>query len=83
MAITTGLSISQVAAEILHKTVKENIRLRFREMIEKDIEKQLDDYAKHIVTQVVEMKDPYSMDGLKVKVIFNLPDLKEGANVWK
>ena len=76
MAITTGLSVSHVAAEILHKTVKDTIRLRFREMIEKDIEKILDDYAKSIVTQVVEMNDPYSIDGVKVKVVFKLPDLK-------
>ena len=74
MAITTGTSVASVVSQALHATVKNELKQRFIELIVKDIELILDEYTRQIVTQVHEIKNPYSMDGLKINVTFKLPE---------
>jgi hypothetical protein len=76
MAMTHAMPLCKVVADILHKTVKDQIRLEFTAMLMKDIEPLLEEYTKQIVMQVAEMRDPYSIDGLRVKVDFKLPEIK-------
>jgi len=76
MAIVNGANITSILSSAIHSTVKDAIRQRFVEMITKDIEPILEEYTKQIVTRVYEMKDPYSMDGLKIDVTFKLPEMK-------
>jgi predicted AlkP superfamily phosphohydrolase/phosphomutase len=76
MAITSGLGVASIVSSAIHATIKNEIRQRFVEMITKDIEPILEEYTKQIVTRVYEMKDPYSMDGLKIDVTFKLPEMK-------
>lgn len=73
MAITSGQNVAQIISSALHSTIKNEIRQRFIEMVSKDIESMLDEYTRQIVTQVCEIKDPYSMNGLKINVTFKLP----------
>jgi hypothetical protein len=75
-ASLTGVSVASVVTHALHATIKNEIKQRFIELIVKDIEPILTEYANQIVTQVYEMKDPYSMDGLKINVTFKLPEMK-------
>ena len=76
MAMTNAAPLCSVVARILHDTVKDRIKLVFMEMVAKEVEPMLEEYAKQIVMQVAEMRDPYSIDGLKVKVDFKLPEVK-------
>lgn len=76
MALTTAAPVCQIVSSVLHQTVKDQIRLRFVEMITKDIEPILEEYTKQIVMQVAEMRDPYSIDSLKLMVQFKLPEVK-------
>jgi hypothetical protein len=76
MAVTSAVPLCKVVADILHSTIKDQIRLEFTAMLMKDIEPLLEEYTKQIVMQVAEMRDPYSIDGLKVKVDFKLPEIK-------
>lgn len=76
MALTTAAPVCQIVSNVLHQTVKAQIRIRFVEMITKDIEPILEEYTKQIVMQVAEMRDPYSIDGLKLNVQFKLPEVK-------
>ena len=76
MAITHAMPLCKVVADILHNTVKEQIRLEFTAMLMKDIEPLLEEYTKQIVMQVAELRDPYSIDGVRVKVDFKLPEIK-------
>ena len=76
MAITSGISVASVVSSAIHATIKNEIKQRFIELIVKDIEPILTEYTNQIVTQVYEMKDPYSMDGLKINVTFKLPEMK-------
>ena len=76
MALTTAAPVCQIVSNVLHQTVKAQIRIRFVEMITKDIEPILEEYTKQIVMQVAEMRDPYSIDGLKIHVHFKLPEVK-------
>ena len=76
MALTTAAPVCQIVSNVLHQTVKAQIRIRFVEMITKDIEPILEEYTKQIVMQVAEMQDPYSIDGLKLHVQFKLPEVK-------
>lgn len=77
MALTTAAPVCQIVSSVLHQTVKDQIRLRFVEMITKDIEPILEEYTKQIVMQVAEMRDPYSIEGLKLHVQFKLPEVKQ------
>ena len=76
MAITSGLGVASIVSSAIHATIKNEIKQRFIELIVKDIEPILTEYTNQIVTQVYEMKDPYSMDGLKINVTFKLPEMK-------
>ena len=76
MALSTAAPVCQIVSSVLHQTVKDQIRIRFVEMITKDIEPILEEYTKQIVMQVAEMRDPYSVDGLKLNVQFKLPEVK-------
>lgn len=77
MALSTAAPVCQIVSSVLHQTVKDQIRIRFVEMITKDIEPSLEEYTKQIVMQVAEMRDPYSIDGLKLNVQFKLPEVKQ------
>ena len=77
MALTTAAPVCQIVSSVLHQTVKDQIRLRFVEMITKDIEPILEEYTKQIVMQVAEIRDPYSIEGLKLHVQFKLPEVKQ------
>jgi hypothetical protein len=74
--IISGVNVAQIVSSALHQTVKGELRQRFIEMVTKDIEPILEEYTRQIVTQVCEMRDPYSMDGLKINVTFKLPEMK-------
>lgn len=76
MAITSGIGVASVVSSAIHATIKNEIRQRFVEMITKDIEPILTEYTNQIVTNICELKDPYSMDGLKINVTFKLPEMK-------
>lgn len=76
MAITSGIGVASVVSSAIHATIKNEIKQRFIDLIVKDIEPILTEYTNQIVTQVYEMKDPYSMDGLKINVTFKLPEMK-------
>ena len=76
MALTTAAPVCQIVSNVLHQTVKAQIRIRFVEMITKDIEPILEEYTKQIVMQVAEIRDPYSVDGMKLHVSFTLPEVK-------
>lgn len=73
MAITTAHQISDVVSDILRSTVKDHLKQLFIEKIVQDIEPVLDDYARQITMRVAEMRDPYSIDGVKVNVEIRLP----------
>ena len=74
--IISGVNVTQIISSALHQTVKGELQQRFVEMVTKDIEPIIEEYTRQIVTQVYEMKDPYSMDGLKINVTFKLPEMK-------
>jgi len=76
MAIVNGANITSILSSAIHSTVKEAIRQKFVELIVKDIEPILTEYTNQIVTNIYELKDPYSMDGLKINVTFKLPEMK-------
>jgi hypothetical protein len=76
MAIVNGANITSILSSAIHSTVKEAIRQKFIELIVKDIEPILTEYTNQIVTHITEIKDPYSMDGLKINVTFKLPEMK-------
>lgn len=77
MAVTNAAPVCQIVSSVLHQTVKTELRLRFVEMITKDIEPILEEYTKQLVMQVAEIRDPYSIDGLKLHVSFKLPEVKQ------
>ncbi len=74
--IISGVNVAQIVSSALYQTVKGELRQRFVEMVTKDIEPILEEYTRQIVTQVYEMKDPFSMDGLKIDVTFKLPEVR-------
>ena len=76
MAIVSGMNITSILSSAIHSTVKEAIRQKFIELIVKDIEPILTEYTNQIVTNIYELKDPCSMDGLKINVTFKLPEMK-------
>ena len=76
MAITSGIGVASVVSSAIHATIKNEIKQRFIELIVKDIEPILTEYTNQIVTNIYELKDPYSMDGLKINVTFKLPEMK-------
>lgn len=77
MAITSGTSVAQVVSQALFATVKNELKQRFVEMVTKEIEPILDEYTRQIVIQVAEMRDPHSLNGIKINVTFKLPEPKE------
>ena len=74
--IISGVNVAQIVSSALYQTVKGELRQRFVEMVTKDLEPILEEYTRQIVTQVYEMKDPFSMDGLKIDVTFKLPEVR-------
>jgi hypothetical protein len=76
MAISSAVPVCNIVSDVLHQTVKSRIRQRFVELIVKDIEPLLEEYTKSIVMQVSEMRDPYSLEGMKLHVSFKLPEVK-------
>ena len=76
MAITSGIGVASVVSSAIHATIKNEIKQRFIDLIVKDIEPILTEYTNQIVTNIYELKDPYSMDGLKINVTFKLPEMK-------
>jgi hypothetical protein len=44
------------------------------EMIAKDIEPLLEEYTRQIILEVAEMRDPYSVEGMKINVNFKLKE---------
>ena len=76
MAIVNGANITSILSSAIHSTVKEAIRQKFIELIVKDIEPILTEYTNEIVTNIYEFTDPHSIDGLKIKVTFKLPEMK-------
>ena len=78
MAITNFDSVATVVSHVLHKTIKDEIRRRFIEMLNKDIEPMLEQYTKEIVASVSEMRDPTSWSDIKLNVQFKLPDTPKG-----
>ena len=78
MAITTFDSVATVVSHVLHKTVKDELRRRFVEMVTKDIEPMLEEYTRQIVMQVDEMRDLTSWTDIKLQVKFHLPEIKKG-----
>ena len=76
MAISSSAPVCKIVSDVIHQTVKAQIRQRFVELIVKDIEPILEEYTKSIVMQVSEMRDPYSIEGMKLHVSFKLPEVK-------
>lgn len=76
MAISSAAPVCNIISDVLHQTVRARIRQRFVELIVKDIEPILEEYTKSIVMQVSEMRDPYSIEGMKLHVSFKLPEVK-------
>ena len=76
MAIVNGVNVASILSSAIHSTVKGAIRQKFIDLIVKDIEPILTEYTNQIVTNIYEMKDPHSMDGLKINVTFKLPEMK-------
>jgi hypothetical protein len=74
--IISGVNVAQIISSALHQTIKGELRQRFVEMVTKDIEPMFEEYTRQIVMQVYEMKDPCSMDGLKINVTFKLPEVR-------
>lgn len=75
MAITSAVPVCQVVSQVLHQTVKGEIRQRFIELVLKDIEPILEEYTRQIVMQVAEMRDPSDIFGMKLHVTFKLPEV--------
>ena len=75
MALTNAQPVCRVVSDILHQTVKSEIRERFLELVKKDIEPILEEYTRQIVMQVAEMRDPASIYDLKLHVSFKLPEV--------
>ena len=73
MAIANATSVAQIVSSVLYQTVKNELKQRFVELVAKDIEPLLEEYAKQIVMNVTEMRDPHSFDGLKLNVSFKIP----------
>jgi hypothetical protein len=76
MAITTAVPVCQLVSDVLHQTVKGEIRQRFTQLILKDIEPILEEYTKDIVMRIAETRDPYSIHDIKLHVSFKLPEVK-------
>ena len=76
MAITAATPVCDIVSQVLHKTVKDELRMRFVRMITADIEPILEEYTRQIVMQVAEMRDPYQIEGVKLHVSFKLPEVK-------
>ena len=80
MALTNFDSVATVVSHALHATVRTELKRRLVELITKDVEPILEEYTKQIVTQVAEMRDPYSIHDIKLQIQFKLPNPPESKD---